>query len=168
MNTDDRTPQDLAPPDLAPADQALLTSLRDLWEAADPPPADLATRTLFLLELDNLEVELMSLRGEPSLAGARSAETASTITFAAESLTVMITVSATGPGVHRLDGWIAPSAALRLELRTVTGTREGRADTDGRFVFTEVPSGLVQMVIHPTDGVPVRLARPVATPATQL
>lgn len=162
MNTDDQTPQNAA------ADRALLTALRDLWEAADPPPADLATRTLFLLELDNLEVELMSLQGGLSLAGARSAETASTITFAAESITVMITVSSPGPGVHRLDGWIAPSAALRLELRTVSGTREGRADTDGRFVFTGVPSGLVQLVIHPTDGTPVRLTRPVATPATQL
>lgn len=153
---------------MSPSDQTLLVELRRLWETTDPPPADLATRSLFLLQLENLEFELMSRRMEPSPAGARGPETASTITFAAESLTVMITVSPDGPQLQRLDGWIAPSAALRLELRTATGVREGVADADGRFVFTGVPSGLVQLVIHPTDGTPVRLARPVVTPATEV
>jgi hypothetical protein len=149
-------------------DQALLAALRRMWEVADPPPADLATRTLFLLELDNLEVELMSLRQELSAAGARNAETASTITFASESLTVMLTVSPSGPQRHRLDGWLAPGAALRLELRTAAGVREDLADSDGRFVFTDVPPGLVQLVIHPTEGAAVRLVRSVVTPATNL
>lgn len=150
---------------MSPSDQTLLVELRRLWETTDPPPADLATRSLFLLQLENLEFELMSRRMEPSPAGARGPETASTITFAAESLTVMITVSPDG-AQRRLDGWIAPSAALRLELHTASGVREDVADADGRFVFTGVPAGLVQLIIHPTEGTPVRLARSVVTPAT--
>ena len=151
------------------ADRTLLAQLRRMWEAADPPPADLAARTVFRLvmeDLDSIDVELMSLQQELSVAGARAPETASTITFASESLTVMITISPSGVEQYRLDGWIAPSAALRVELRTVTGARDGAADIDGRFSFTDVPSGLVQLVIHPTDGAAVRLARPVVTPAT--
>jgi hypothetical protein len=154
MNTEERT---------------LLAQLRRMWETVDPPPADLAARTLFRLameDLDSIEVELMSLQQELSVAGARAPETASTITFASESLTVMITVSPSGVEHHRLDGWIAPSAALRVELRTATGVRDGAADIDGRFAFTEVPAGPIQLVIHPTDGATVRLARPVVTPAT--
>lgn len=160
-----------------PDDQALLTHLREMWEVTDPPPSDLVTRTMFLLELEDLEFELMSLAPEPSGAGARAPETASTITFAAESLTVMITVSPTdtphaagppGQRFQRLDGWIAPSASLRVELRTTVGVQEGVADQDGRFVFAEVPCGLIQLVVHPTDGAAVRLVRPVVTPATKL
>lgn len=149
-------------------DQALWDQLRTMWEVVDPPPADLVRRTLFLLELDNVEFELMSLRETLVAEGARGAETASTITFASESLTVMVTVSESGQRQRRLDGWIAPSAALRLELRTTAGVRDGVADADGRFVFTDVPAGLVQLVIQPTDGAAVCLAHPVVTPATNL
>jgi hypothetical protein len=148
-------------------DGAMLDQLRTMWEAVDPPPDDLVLRTLFLLELDNVEFELMSLREALTADGARGVETASTITFASESLTIMVTVSGSGQR-RRLDGWIAPSAALRIELRTTTGVREGVADADGRFVFTDVPSGLVQLVVHPTGGAAVRLVRPVATPAMNL
>jgi hypothetical protein len=150
-------------------ERSLLAQLRRMWETVDPPPPDLAARSLLRLameDLESLEVELMSLQQELSPAGARGPETASTITFASESLTVMITVSPSGVEHHRLDGWIAPSAALRLELRTATGVRDGLADIDGRFAFTEVPAGLIQLVIHPTDGASVRLSRPVVTPAT--
>lgn len=154
--------------EMNPEERILLGELRAMWEAADPPPADLVTRTLFLLELDNVEFELMSLRDTLSGAGARGAETASTITFTSENVTVMLTVSRSGPQLRRLDGWIAPSAALRVELRTVDGVRDGVADADGRFVFTDVPSGMVQLVVHPTGGAAVRLVRPVVTPATNL
>lgn len=149
-------------------DRDLMDELRTMWEVVDPPPPDLALRTLFLLELDNLEFELMSLQAVLTGEGARGAETASTITFASENLTVMVTVSPSGPQQRRLDGWIAPSAALRLELRTAAGVRGGVADADGRFAFGEVPCGLVQLVIHPTGGAAVHLLRPVVTPAINL
>jgi hypothetical protein len=145
-----------------------------MWEAIDPAPPDLATRALFRLEVeavlaaDTLEAELMRLEEPLSLAGARAGETASSITFSSTSLTVMVTVSPATSHRRRLDGWIAPSAALRMELRTTAGVEEARADDDGRFVFADIPSGLVQLTIHPTEGAAIHLAGPVRTPAVEL
>jgi hypothetical protein len=159
-------------------EHALLADLRAMWEEIDPAPADLATRALFRLEVeavlaaDSLEAELMRLEEPLSLAGARAAETASetatSITFSSTSLTVMVTVSPATAHRLRLDGWIAPSAALRMELRTTTGVEQARADEDGRFVFADVPAGLVQLTIHPTEGAAIHLAGPVRTPAVEL
>jgi hypothetical protein len=163
---------------MSPEERALLADLRVMWEELDPAPPDLASRALFRLEVESvfdtgdLDAELMSLEGPLALAGARGAETASSITFSSTSLTVMITVSpALSPATAerlRLDGWIAPSAALRMELRTTAGVAEACADDDGRFVFPDVPAGLVQLTIHPTDGAAINLAGPVRTPAVEL
>jgi hypothetical protein len=155
-------------------ERALLGDLRAMWEEFDPAPPDLATRALFRLEVeavlaaDSLEAELMRLEEPLSLAGARAGETASSITFSSTSLTVMVTVSPATAQRRRIDGWIAPSAALRMELRTTTGIEEARADDDGRFVFADIPAGLVQLTIHPTEGAAIHLTGPVRTPAVEL
>lgn len=161
------------PGDVASDDQILLAQLRRMWETADPTPRDLVERVLFTLELEDLEAELMRLHEATAPAGARAgeptgAETASTVTFGSASLTVMLTVSAAGDGLRRLDGWIAPAAALRVELRRGDGAQHTVADADGRFVFDAVPAGLAQLRIQPTEGAAVALDRPVATPAVQL
>jgi hypothetical protein len=167
---------------MSPEERALLGDLRAMWEELDPAPPDLASRALFRLEVESafdagdLDAELMSLEGPLALAGARGTETASSITFSSASLTVMLTVSpALSPALSpaearrlRLDGWIAPSAALRMELRTTAGVEEACADDDGRFVFSDVPAGLVQLTIHPTDGAAINLTGPVRTPAVEL
>jgi hypothetical protein len=157
-------------------DEALLTQLRQVWNAADPVPGDLVERVLFTLQLEDLEVELMRLHEATEPVGARGAEpvgqrgpeTASTVTFSSETLTVMLTVSGDGAGLRRLDGWIAPAAALRVDLRRGDGAQHTVADSDGRFSFDDVPAGLVQLRIQPTAGAAVSLARPVATPAVQI
>jgi hypothetical protein len=149
-------------------DRALLASLRGMWQEADPVPADLAERVLFTLQLDNLEFELMHLQDLLDPVGARSHETARTVTFGSESLTVMVTLAGTGGAPRRLDGWIVPGAPLRVELRTSGGTQQTFADSDGRFAFDDAPAGLVQLVLHPTAGADIYLARPVVTPAVQL
>ncbi|WP_173077064.1 carboxypeptidase regulatory-like domain-containing protein [Phytohabitans rumicis] len=149
-------------------DQMVLRAVHDMWESLDPVPVDLADRVLFTLQLEDLEFELMRLQEALAPMGARGAETASTVTFSAESLTVMVTVSDSGPHHRRIDGWIAPGGALRVELRTPRGVHETHADADGRFAFAEVPSGLVQIMIHPTNGATVPLHRPVVTPPVQL
>jgi hypothetical protein len=146
----------------------LMRQLREMWEAADPAPADLAERMIFTLQLENLEFELLRLHDVLEPVGARGHETARTVTFGSDSLTVMVSMSGSGRPPHRVDGWIAPAAALRVELRTARGTRETTADVDGRFAFTEVPAGLIQLVLHPTPGADLTLARPVVTPAIQL
>lgn len=149
-------------------DVTLLRAVHDMWDVLDPAPADLADRVLFTLQLEDLEFELMRLHDTLAPLGARGPETASTVTFAAESLTVMVTVTESGPHRRRLDGWLAPGAALRVELRTPRGVQETQADADGRFAFAEVPAGLVQIMIHPTTGATLLLHRPVATPPVQL
>jgi hypothetical protein len=149
-------------------DQTLLAAVREMWAAADPAPTDLADRVLFAIRLDDLEYELMRLQESFSAAGARGHETASTMTFAARSLSVMVTVSEAGPAQRRIDGWIAPGAALRVELRTSRGVQETQADADGRFAFAALPTGLTQLMIHPTAGATVSLNRSVATPPVQL
>jgi hypothetical protein len=158
----------------------LMRQLRGMWTALDPMPADLVERVLFTLRLEDLEVELMRLHEPAEPAGARGGpdghagmreETAGTITFSSPSLTVMLTVTGDGAGLRRLDGWLAPAAALRIEVRVAgrdgDGTVHTVADSDGRFSF-EAPAGLVQLLIQPTEGAAVHLDRPVATPAVQL
>ena len=166
-------------------DPALCGQLRGMWTALDPMPADLVERVLFTLRLEDLEVELMRLHEPAEPAGARGAapdgrplareERAGTITFSSDSLTVLLAVTGDrttdSAGLRRVDGWLAPAAALRVEAR-VAGRGGDRtlhtvADSDGRFSF-EAPAGLVQLLIQPTEGAAVHLDRPVATPAVQL
>ena len=149
-------------------DAALLLDLRAMWETLDPPPADLCDRVLFTHELRNLEFELMQMHDALDLVGARGHETARTVTFGSDSLTVMVNLAGSGHEPRRLDGWVVPATPLRVELRTSTGAQETFADADGRFAFDEAPAGMVQLVLHPTDGTTVELTRPVVTPAIQL
>ena len=148
-------------------DATLEARLRRMWESMDPVPPDLAERVVFSLQLDDLEVELLR-REQIELVGTRGEETARTVTFDSDHLTVMITLSGPPAGPRRLDGWISPPAALRIEARRGAGSVPTVADDDGRFSFSELVPGLVQLVLHPTKGASVELARPVVTPAIQI
>jgi hypothetical protein len=149
-------------------DDILLSQLHDMWEATDPAAADLAERVLFTLQLEDLEFELLRLYDVVEPVGARGSETARTVTFTSDTLTVMLTLSEAGQHTRRLDGWIAPAAPLRLELRTTRGSHHTVADPDGRFAFADAPTGLIQLVLHPTEGTDLPMTRPVVTPAIQL
>jgi hypothetical protein len=150
-------------------DAAMLDDLQAMWEHTDPVPPGLVERVTFAIGLDNLDVEMMRLTEEILVpAGARGAEHVRTITFGGESVTVMVTVSQEGPSVFRLDGWLAPSAALSIELRRADDSLTTTSDEDGRFVFEEVPAGLVQLVLHPTPDAAVELRQDVVAPAVQL
>jgi hypothetical protein len=120
----------------------------------DPPPADLDERVLFALALTGLEDEVARL-AEAAAPAARAGERARTITFDADSRTVMITVLERPDGLVRLDGWLAPGAALTVELRLAAPEppRTVTADDSGRFVLDAVPHGLAQLVIHGTPRV---------------
>ncbi len=148
-------------------DVALQGTLRRMWESVDPVPADLADRALFLLQLENLEAELLRMT-EVDLAGARGEETARTITFDSDHVAVMVTLSGPAVGPRRIDGWITPPAALRVEARTRSGSTQTVSDDSGRFSFPELQPSLVQLVLHPTEGSSVELPRPVVTPAVQI
>lgn len=180
MNADDKLPGELPGPGedhegdhmqelMATGDAALLDQLQAMWEHADPVPAGLVERVTFAIGLDNLDVEMMRLTEEVLVpAGARGAEHVRTITFGGESVTVMVTVSQEGQDVFRLDGWLAPSAALSIELRRADGSLTTASDEDGRFVFEDVPPGLAQLVLHPTPNSAVELRQDVVAPAVQL
>ena len=98
------------------------------------------------------------MRGEP-------AESTRTITFTSTAVTIMITVTALAADRVRLDGWVAPGAAVRVEVRTTAGTHRTVADDDGRFVIADLARGLVQLMIHPAEGAD---QPPVVTPSIEI
>jgi hypothetical protein len=133
-------------------DITILSGLRDLHERLDPPPADLTERVLFALAACDLDAELARLQADQLVgSGARSGERTRTISFDAPSLAIMVTVVDLPDGRVRLDGWLAPGAPLRVELRLGDSVRRtamsSQADAAGRFVFAAVPHGLVQLVV---------------------
>jgi hypothetical protein len=151
-------------------DDRLLAEIARLYELVDPMPADLVERIGFTLTLADMEIELARLIVESRTpVGARGGEEhARTVTFSSDSLTVMVTITPTADAECRIDGWIAPGAAIRVELRSNRGSCDVIADVDGRFDFADVPCGLVQLVFHPTPDVDVQLRSPVVTPAVQV
>jgi hypothetical protein len=154
--------------DYALDDAALLDQLKQMWEEVDPAPPDLPDRVLFALQLADMECEVLRILHAEELVGARSAATVDTVSFGSDLLTVMLRLPGPAGPAGRLDGWIAPGAALRVELRTGSGRQETVASPEGRFAFTDVPSGFCQLVLHPTEGAAVTLTHPLVTPAIQL
>lgn len=133
-------------------DHEILDRLAAAHARLDPPPADLDERVLFAVALPDLDAEVARLAGLAATT-ARGSERTRTITFDAESRTVMITIADQPDGSVRLDGWLAPAAALRVELRLPEPepARSVTADPAGRFVFDRVPHGLAQLLVHPPE-----------------
>ena len=49
----------------------------------------------------------------------------------------------------RVDGWIAPGSAVRVEVLLESSRLEVESDEDGRFVCQSVPKGLAKFALHP-------------------
>ena len=131
-------------------DEGLLTSIRRMFEAADPMPADLPERIKFMFALRQLDAEvawLVSAGAETGLA-VRGAEESRTITFDSDSLTIMIRIDADPGGSVRVDGWLAPPQSRRVEMRTADTSIAVLADVAGRFVFHDVPRGTARVIVH--------------------
>src|SRR5512141_1733163 len=119
---DDRTLAELAGQPLDDVDAATLEQVHELYDATDRVPDDLVERVRFSLALDEMfdevarmtrmPLDAMAVRGEQST-GTRT----ETLTFSADRLTAMVTVSRVGPGQLRLDGWLAPPEAFRVRMR---------------------------------------------------
>ncbi len=142
-------------------DDTILAEIRAAFTEADPPPPDLDERSKFAIRLTNLDFEVSRLYEDTlQSTGARTAEDIRTITFEADRLTIMLTVVDPGTGQLRLEGWLAPAAPLRVELRTAAPDQATEADAHGRFAFSEVSPGLTQLAVHTSPVVvtsPVRL-----------
>ena len=142
-------------------DTAILADVRTLYDRADPPPSDLVARVTFAIDLEQVDLELVDLEvarlaGDElvgSGARAEQVEAARTVTFDAASLTIMVTITETGDGLVRVDGWLAPPGTHRVELR-FAGTAASRSavtDSTGRFVLDRVARGLAQFMVHVGD-----------------
>lgn len=149
---------------LDPRDTTILGTAARLWDALDPVPEGLVERAVFAVALDEVMAEVASIQRLPQRepTGVRGMDTATSMTFTVQSLTVMVTVSEDGAGRRRLDGWITPGSdhpvQLRLPGRTLHETAVG-----GRFSFAGVPTGMVQLAVGDTD-----TATSMVTPVFQL
>lgn len=154
------------------ADLRILTDLLAIYDTVDPMPEMLPDLVLFGLDAHNLDAEFARLvESELSVSGAsgtRSVEHARRVTFASDSLTVMVVVNPQRDGSIRLDGWAAPGGRLHAELRVGESTLTAECDESGRFVFDSVPAGPAQLVLHPTLESDPSLTLPVVTPAVHL
>jgi hypothetical protein len=169
---DDRALDELAGGPLDAADATTLGQVRALFDAVDGVPDDLVERVNFSLALDEMfdevarmtrvPLDALAVRGEQTT-GTRT----ETLTFSAERLTAMVTVSRVGPGRLRLDGWLAPPEEFRVRLRVQGGeSREVVADEQGRFSFDGLDDGFGQLSFHPLDDDAAENA--VVTPLFQL
>ena len=129
-----------------------------MYDAADPVPDDLVERVRFSLALDEMFDEVARMTRVPLDAMAiRSDQPAGTrtetLTFSADRLTAMVTVSRVGAGRLRLDGWLAPPEALPGPAADPgrRPTREVLADEQGRFSFDGLEEGFGQLSFHPVD-----------------
>jgi len=105
-------------PDAGPMDRADLRILSDLlaiYDTVDPMPEMLPDLVLFGLDTQSLDAEFARLvESELSVSGAsgtRSVEHARRVTFASDSLTVMVVVNPQRDGSVRLDGSRSPATA---------------------------------------------------------
>jgi hypothetical protein len=150
-------------------DFGLLDDIRELFQAADPMPADLPERIRFRLALRDLEVEVARLAEEEQLAvAARGTEQSRTITFDSESLTIMIRIDTNTDGTARVDGWLAPPQRREIEMKSAADPLTTASDEQGRFAFARVPRGAAQLIVKPAGTGPGAAGRPVVTPALVL
>lgn len=153
-------------------DEVLLAGIREVFEAIDPVPPDLAERIRFSVALRDLDAEVARLADEADELAlvARGTEESRTITFDSDSLTIMVRIDSNADGSVRVDGWLAPPQARPVEMRMADSCITVTADEMGRFVFAKVPRGTVRVVVCAVGaaagcGDTPRAAKSVITPA---
>jgi hypothetical protein len=158
--------RDLATEPLDEIDELILAGIADVLRAADPVPAGLADDIKFALTVQALHAEVAELQrvgAETALARSEYTHT-QTLTFSAETLSVMVTMSPIDADEVRVDGWVTGhDSPVRVEIRTATRTISAEVDDDGRFTVDPAPRGLVRFVFLPEGDV-----RPVITPTVEI
>jgi hypothetical protein len=141
-------------------DEAILAQLRDVHALLDGPPADLDDQVLFAIAAAGLGAEIARIEDEQLVgSGARGTERTRTVSFDADSLTIMVTITDVPDDRIRIDGWLAPGGRWRVELRrrmerpdAAESSTSVTADDSGRFVFPAVRHGPAQFVVHRRPG----------------
>lgn len=147
-------------------DLALLQALRDTLDGADPMPADLDERVQFALTVQALHAEIAELQRLPGeLAGVRSHdyERVDTVTFTGTSMSAVVTITHIDHESARVDGWI-DGDVTEVELRERNRSATVTVDGEGRFAFSHVERGLVQLVFRFADPE----TSPVITPSMEV
>ena len=152
-------------------DEELLRILRECHEELDPMPDSVVQRSLFALAVEDIDAEVLRLaeqyRPEPAGVRGGEGEEARVVTFDSDSLTIMIRISQLG-GAVRIDGWLAPPQACRVELRSGEHTIAAAVDDEGRFVLDAIPRGLAQLVVRLGEALTGGAGPSILTPAIVL
>jgi hypothetical protein len=152
-------------------DVANLHAIRDLFDHADPMPADLGERMKFALTVQALHAEvaelmdsaLLTTRGSDLQAEPTPVES---VTFTAANVSLMVSVGAAeNPERARVDGWVTVPGAT-VDAVTAEATTSAISDANGRFVLDDLPHGPVHFVIFTDPG--NKEIRPVITPTIQI
>jgi hypothetical protein len=158
--------RDIAAQPLDDLDRIILDTVAEFFRAADPVPAGLTEDIKFALTVQAMHAEVAELQrvgAESALARSEYTQT-QTLTFSAEALSVMVTMSPIGADEVRVDGWVTGNASpVRVELRAGPRTVSADVDDDGRFTLDPAPRGLVRFVFLPEGD-----ARPVITPTVEI
>ena len=160
------TDRDIADQPLDDVDRTILETVAEVFRATDPVPGGLTEDIKFALTVQAMHAEVAELqRAGAETALARSEYThTQTLTFSAEALSVMVTMSPIDADKVRVDGWVTgQDGRVRVELRGATSTITADVDDDGRFTVDPAPRGLVRFVFLPEGDV-----RPVITPAVEI
>jgi len=134
-----------------PDDGSLLLAVRDCFETVDPMPFDLPERIRFALALHDLEAQVarMARTVNQTAQVVRGTEESRIVTFDSDRLTIMIRIESNPDGTARVDGWLAPPQAHRVEMSMTDESLTAIADELGRFVFYSVPRGTGRLIVRP-------------------
>ncbi|MBW8762416.1 MAG: hypothetical protein JF592_07500 [Microbacterium sp.] len=126
-------------------DAELFARLRSLWTEVDPIPASLIDRMIATVVTDSLSAEyaLLTLVDQP-LGEVRGDADALTLQFSDGTTSILLHVTTTASGRHRIDGWV-DTASAAIVLSQGDGIRSTAPSDTGRFVFDDVPAGLTRV-----------------------
>ena len=135
-------------------DAALFARMRAMWAAVDPMPADLIDRMVAAIAVDDLsrEYALLTLVAT-DLAAVRSDSDVLTLQFSDGTVTVLLHITRTESGTHRVDGWVdaAPVAVTLVRGADDSKTHEARVGEHGRFELDGIGGGLVRLRLTVRD-----------------
>ncbi|MGV9195253.1 hypothetical protein ACQ143_12980 [Microbacterium sp. MC2] len=129
-----------------PASDALLfRALRRTWEKVDPMPVDLVDRMVAAVAADDLahEYALLTLVESDAVGATRGDADMLTLQFSDGTTNVLVHLTDSGGGMHRIDGWVDGPATSVVLLRD--DTEQTTPADGGRFAFEDVPRGMVQL-----------------------
>jgi hypothetical protein len=141
-------------------------ALATMWARKDPVPDGLVEKVLVAIATEDLdaEYELLHLVEQTrTLAGARGAGEAFTISFSGGAFSLLLRVSQLGKKLCRVDGWVTPAQAMKVSISQQANTWDAVVDTLGRFEIPELPLGFTRFWLFSTDG-----ERLFATPTVEL